>query len=197
MQVPHGFLVCLCLATYLSGLIRTHPFMRSVPLIALTCSTPASSTDILIILSSLGIIPVSFSTLPKLSHLDLEPQGLIPLAGKKFGPSFFDLLLSDCSSQAFGPWDPLSTLRTILDSLACVQFECRIQGVILSYSSGLFTSIALFPGFELPESLSIFSVNGTNKFAKFVADNWDTTMDLLAIPDMMGGLLLCPSAPTT
>ncbi len=67
--------------------------------------------------------------------MDLEPQGLVPIAGQKFGPSFFDLLLSDCSSQAFGPWDPLSHLRLIFDSLSCVKFECRAQGNSLVSSS--------------------------------------------------------------
>ena len=100
VQVPSGFSVCLYLATYLSGLLRSHPFMRSTPKISLTCSTPAYSTDILIILSSFGIIPVSFVRLPKLPHLTLEPQGLLPIAGQKFGPSSFDLLLADWS---FGP----------------------------------------------------------------------------------------------
>ncbi len=127
VQVPSGFSVCLYLATYLSGLMRSHPFMRSIPMISLTCSTPAYSTDILIILSSFAIVPVSFVSLPKLPHLTIELQGLLPVTGQKFGPSFFDLLLADCSSQAFGPWDPLSHLRIILDSLLCVQFECRAK----------------------------------------------------------------------
>ncbi len=150
VQVPSGFSVCLYLATYLSGLMRSHPFMRSTPMISLTCSTPAYSTDILIILSSFGIIPVSFVPLPKLPHLTIEPQGLLPTAGHKSGPSFFDLLSADCSSQASGPWDPLSHLRTILDSRLCVQFECRVQGKIPLVSS--FTPICLHPILHLQVS---------------------------------------------
>ena len=42
--------------------------------------------------------------------------------------------------------------------------------------------------FEMPETLSFFNVNGTNKFARFVAEEWDSVFDLLSIPDMMGGL---------
>ena len=102
--------------------------MRSLPLISFTCSTPSYSADILVILSSFGVLPVTFIALPKLPHMDLEPQGMLPIAGQKFGPSFFDLLLADCCSTAFGPWDPLSHLRLILDSLNFVKFECRAQG---------------------------------------------------------------------
>ena len=45
-----------------------------------------------------------------------------------------------------------------------------------------------FLGVELPDSFSFFSVNGSNKFARFVADDWDTVQELLSLPDMMGGL---------
>ena len=75
------------------------------------------------------MLPVTFIALPKLPHMDLEPQGMLPIAGQKFGPSFFDLLLADCCSTAFGHWDPLSHLRLILDSLNFVKFECRAQGI--------------------------------------------------------------------
>ncbi len=40
----------------------------------------------------------------------------------------------------------------------------------------------------MPDSFSFFSVNGSNKFARFVADDWDTVQELLSLPDMMGGL---------
>ena len=131
IQVPSGYSVCLYLATYIANLLQTHPFMRTLPLISFTCSTPSYSADILVILSSFGVLPVTFIALPKLPHMDLEPRGMLPPAGQKFGPSFFDLLLADCCSTAFGPWDPLSHLRLILDSLNFVKFECRAQGMFL------------------------------------------------------------------
>ncbi len=118
----------LSIAVFLANLISGLAYMNRLPLLALTCSTTEFSADLLIILSSFGVVPITFIPLMKLPHFDRDPQGLCPLAGQKFGPPFFDSLLSTTSAKNFGSWDPLSYLRLILDSLRGVEFECASQG---------------------------------------------------------------------
>ncbi len=122
--------VALAIAVFLANLVTNHRYMSKLPLLALTCSTNELSADFLIILSGFGVVPVTFVALSQLPHHSREPQGLCPIAGQKFGPPFFDVLLSNLSAKSFGSWDPLSNIRLIVDSLKGVEFECASQGVV-------------------------------------------------------------------
>ena len=102
--------------------------MTKLPLLALTCSTTEFSADLLVILSSFAVLPITFIPLTKLPHQNRDPQGMCAPAGQKFGPPFFDAFLSATSAQIFGSWDRLSYLRLILDCSRRVDFECASQG---------------------------------------------------------------------
>ena len=128
VKVETGQSVALTIAVFLANLMSGHRYMPNLPLLALTCSTNELSADLLVLLSSFGVIPVTFVALTRLPHHSKDPQGLCPIAGQKFGPPFFDVLLSDLSAKSFGSWDPLSYLRLILDSLRGVEFECASRG---------------------------------------------------------------------
>ncbi len=111
VKVETGQPVALTIAVFLANLMSGHHYMSKLPLLALTCSTNELSADLLILLSSFGMAPVTFVALTRLPHHNRDPQGLCPIAGQKFGPPFFDVLLSDLSAKSFGSWDPLSYLR--------------------------------------------------------------------------------------
>ena len=123
VQVPSGQSMCLTIAVYLANLISRHKYMSILPILALTCSTTELSVDLLVILSSFGVVPTTFVSLTRLPQNEQDPLGIWPIAGQRFGPPFFDSLLSDLSSKHLGSWDPLSCLRLILDSLRGVSFE--------------------------------------------------------------------------
>ncbi len=185
----------LSIAVFLANLISGHAYMNRLPLLALTCSTTEFSADLLIILSSFGVVPITFIPLMKLPHYDRDPQGLCPLAGQKFGPPFFDSLLSTTSAKSFGSWDPLSYLRLILDSLRGVDFECASQGKDHTPLFSLFFVVLrviffpyVVPGLILPEVLSLFNSDETTSFVLFLTRKWETVIDLLSLPDLMSGL---------
>ncbi len=115
VTVEVGQPLVLSIAVFLANLISGHRYMPKLPLLALTCSTTELSADLLIILSCFDVLCVDFVSLPKLPHHGRDPQGVRPVAGQKFGPPFFDVLLSDVSAKSFGSWDPLSYLRLMLD----------------------------------------------------------------------------------
>ena len=123
MKVDVGKPLVLSIAVFLANLTSRPAYMNRLPLLALTCSTTEFSADLLVILSSFGVVPITFIPLMNLPHYGRDPQGLCPLAGQKFGPPFFDSLLSATSAKSFGSWDPLSYLRLILDSLRGEDFE--------------------------------------------------------------------------
>ena len=65
VKVETGQSVALTIAVFLANLMSGHRYMSSLPLLALTCSTNELSADLLILLSSFGVIPISallFST---------------------------------------------------------------------------------------------------------------------------------------
>ena len=192
IQVPSGQSMCLTIAVYLANLISQHKYMSALSIISLTCSTTELSADLLVILSSFGVVPTTFVSLTRLPHNELDPQGICPIAGQRFGPPFFDSLLSDISSQHLGTWDPLSYLRLILDSLRGVSFECTSAGLVFLFIifSLLLRLICLFYviGLSLPEVFSPFSSTETNAFISFVVSDWSSVLALLDLPDLMGGL---------
>ena len=184
--------MCLTIAVYLADLISRHKYMSILPVLALTCSTTELSADRLVILSSFGVVPTTFVPLRRLPHNERDPQGICPIAGQRFGPAFFDSLLSDLSSKHLGSWDPLSCLRLILDSLRGVSFECASAGLIPLFIlfSPLLCLVCLFYviGLSLPEVFSPFSNSETNSFISFVVYDWSSVLELLDLPDLMGGL---------
>ena len=131
IQVPPGQSLCLTIAGYLANLMSGHKNLSILPLLALTCTTTELSADLLVILSTFGLLPTTFVSLPSSPHNDEEPQRTCSIAGQRSGPPFFGSLLEDLSSEHFASRDPL---RLVPDSLRGASFECSSAGLFYEFA---------------------------------------------------------------